>query len=62
MHLNRPAPKDTTVHLFPKSEGWILVIGDKAEEAAEFPDLGKALDAATAGNTVHVVVHEKGAA
>lgn len=54
------------VHIFPKGGSWLLVAGD-AETAPDcgeaFADLGRALDAATAGDEpVHVVVHECGAA
>ena len=63
MAANRSAPTRTTVHLFPKAEGWILVVGDKPDEGRVFTDLGGALDAATnSDRQVHVVVHEAGAA
>lgn len=52
-----------TIHLFPKSDGWILMSPDRGEQGMHFSDLGRALDAATAGERpVHVVVHERGAA
>jgi hypothetical protein len=52
-----------TVHLFPKADGWILMSLEKGEQGRHFADLGRALDAATAGDRlVHVVVHERGAA
>jgi hypothetical protein len=61
-----PGSRRPTVHLFPQAEGWILVFGDAEQpgaEAREFPDLGLALDAATADSKeVHVIVHEVGAA
>ena len=61
----RPS-KPTTVHLFPKAAGWMLVVGDEEKPdtvAQEFPELGLALDAAIAKDEeVRVVVHESGAA
>lgn len=52
-----------TVHLFPKPDGWILMALDKGEVGQHFPDLGRALDAATSGLAqVHVVVHDRDAA
>jgi hypothetical protein len=55
---NRYAPR--TVHLFPKQDGWILMALDRGEQGIHFPDLGRALDAATAGLAqVHVVVHDR---
>ncbi|MGE3075341.1 MAG: hypothetical protein AB7N24_16415 [Dehalococcoidia bacterium] len=47
------------VHVFPKTDGWIVVRGSGTEAARHYPDLGRALDAATGGESpVHVVVHE----
>lgn len=49
-----------TVHLFPKPEGWILMSLESGEQGQLFPDLGKALDAATSSLAqVHVVVHDR---
>jgi len=49
-----------TMHLFPKADGWILMSQEKGEDGRHFPDLGRALDAATSGLApVHVVVHER---
>lgn len=51
------------VHLFPKTDGWILMSLERGEQGMHFADLGRALDAATSGDRqVHVVVHERGAA
>jgi hypothetical protein len=66
--MAKPArgPKRPVVHLFPRDDGWTLVIGNAEQpgiEVREFPDLGLALDAATIDSKeVHVVVHEPGAA
>ena len=49
-----------TVHLFPKADGWILMSLGQGENGRHFSDLGRALDAATAGDKlVHVVVHDR---
>ena len=51
------------VHLFPRSDGWILMTHEKGEQGMHFTDLGRALDAATSDDCqVHVVVHKRGAA
>ncbi len=49
-----------TVHLIPRGERWVLLTGGREEGGTTFPDLGRALDAATRGaDPVHVVVHER---
>lgn len=49
-----------SVHLFPKADGWIVVRGERMEQAEHFSDLGQALDVATSGpHPVRVVVHER---
>ncbi|MGE0599776.1 MAG: hypothetical protein AB7J35_11105 [Dehalococcoidia bacterium] len=61
MTLAMVASLPEPVHVFPKTDGWIVVRGNKTDAARHFPDLGRALDAATGGeNPVHVVVHESG--
>ncbi len=48
------------VHVFPKTGGWVVVRESETETAHHYPDLGRALDAATCGDhPVHVVVHEE---
>ncbi len=52
-----------TLHLVPRGAEWRLLRDGEDEPMAVFPDLGRALDAATRGtDAVRVVVHEQGAA
>jgi hypothetical protein len=61
MTATAEAPR--TAHLFPRPNGWIVVLNDKTEDGVLFPDLGSALDAATTGERpVHVIVHDRDAA
>jgi hypothetical protein len=49
-----------TVHLIPRGERWVLIGSKSPENGTAFPDLGRALDAATRGDArIHVVVHER---
>ena len=62
MVKSQRGPRRPTVHLFPRDEGWTLVVGNAEQPGAqprEFPDLGLALDAATTDHKeVHIIVHE----
>lgn len=60
-HPVQEAPR--VIHLVPREEGWVLLGEDGSGDGPTFPDLGRALDAATSGDApVRVIVHERGAA
>lgn len=49
-----------TVHIIPRGDHWVLMSPGRDEAGLLFTDLGRALDAATGGESqVHVVVHER---
>lgn len=63
MPASRSSREPRVVHLFPKQDGWVLMGLDKGEVGQHFPDLGRALDAASSGfSPVHIIVHEREAA
>lgn len=47
------------IHVFPRTDGWVVIRGAATEVTRHYANLGLALDAATSGcHPVHVVVHE----